>query len=110
SKRRNYLLAYDRGEAFIQKYFPEDMKNKIKATPYNSANLEVGNNQENSQEYACPNRRTIVVDMMFNPNLKIESHPGAFTPAFEVASGVSNHENILASIFDAKNKTLSDLP
>lgn len=110
SKRRNYLLAYDRGEEFIDKYFPEDLKGKVKTTPFNSSDLEVGNNQNNSDEFACPNRRSIVVDMKFNPNLKIQSSPGEFTPGFKVATGSSNNENILAAVFDAHSKKLEDLP
>ena len=110
SKRRNYLLAYDRGQAFIGNYFPESLKDKVSTTPYNSPDLEVGNNQSNSDRFACPNRRSIVVDMKFNPNFKVESTPGAFTPAFQVAKGAANHENILAAAFDAENKRLEDLP
>lgn len=110
SKRRNYLLAYDRGQAFINNFFPNDLKDKVSTTPYNSPDLEVGNNQSNSDKYACPNRRSIVVDMKFNPNFKVESTPGAFTPAFQVARGASNYENILAAAFDAESKSLNDLP
>lgn len=110
SKRRNYLLAYDRGQAFIGNYFPEDLKDKVSTTPYNSPDLEVGNNQSNSAQFACPNRRSIVVDMKFNPNFKVESTPGAFTPAFQVAKGAANHENILAAAFAAENMKLEELP
>lgn len=110
SKRRNYLLAYDRGQAFIGNYFPENLKDKVTTTPFNSADLEVGNNQSNAAKFACPNRRSIVVDMKFNPNFKVESTPGAFTPAFKVARGSANHENILAAAFDAESKMLTDLP
>lgn len=110
SKRRNYLLAYDRGQAFIDNYFPDSLKDKVTTTPYHSPDLEVGNNQRNSDQFACPNRRSIVVDMKFNPNFKVESTPGAFTPAFQVARGSANYENILAAAFDAENKNLADLP
>ncbi|PIP89619.1 MAG: hypothetical protein COW01_11620 [Bdellovibrionales bacterium CG12_big_fil_rev_8_21_14_0_65_38_15] len=110
SKRRNYLLAYDRGQAFIGNYFPDNLKDKVSTTPYNSPDLEVGNNQSNSDRFACPNRRSIVVDMKFNPNFKVESTPGAFTPAFQVAKGAANHENILAAAFDAENMKIEDLP
>lgn len=110
SKRRNYLLAYDRGQAFIDNYFPQNLKNKVTTTPYHSPDLEVGNNQSNSDQFACPNRRSIVVDMKFNPNFKVASTPGTFVPAFKVARGAENHENILAAAFDAENKKVSDLP
>tara|TARA_R110000868_G_scaffold136049_1_gene348785 strand:+ start:9054 stop:11078 length:2025 start_codon:yes stop_codon:yes gene_type:complete len=110
SKRRNYLLAYDRGQEFINNFFPENLKGRVSTTPYNSPDLEVGNNQSNSDKFACPNRRSIVVDMKFNPNFKVQSTPGAFTPAFQVARQATNHENILAAAFDASTKSLADLP
>jgi hypothetical protein len=109
SKRRNYLLAHDRGSVFKDQFIPKDLQNSVSVKPFNSSRLEKGNTSQNSEKYACPTRRSIAVDMKFNPNFKIKSKPGSFSPAFSILRGDENRKNIVAAVFDASSKNESEL-
>lgn len=106
SKKKNKLLAKKRADEFIENFFPEDSKANVEAIGIHSPGLE----DKPESQRQCDARRTAIVDITFNPKLKINNEIGKITPGFGVLSGLKNMQNTIATVFNANKTKYEDLP
>lgn len=98
SKVNNAHLAQLRGQNFVsQKFWPSNWPGKESVNPLHSP---YGEDKLPDNKRNCGKRRSIMVEMGFNPFIDFKHKPGSYSPKFDMVTSDESKQMIAASALD----------